>query len=675
MNDLLRDPPLAYRPDLDGLRAVAVLSVMLFHLDVPGFSGGYTGVDVFFVISGYLITRNLVRRWEAGRWSLADFYGRRLRRIFPALFFTLVTSLTLGFLLLSPLHLERLAEATLWTNVLLPNVYFWRQQGYFDALARFKPTLHTWSLGIEEQFYLLWPLALPALRRAPRAVAVGTLVVLAAASVGLGERWLAIDAGAAFYLLPFRCFGLALGAALVFVRRPRAGAAEPLVLAGLGAIAWAVVGFDDKTPYPGLHALVPVLGAALVVHAGEAPMAGRLLRTRILVAIGLVSYSLYLIHWPLLVFYEYWTLRPLGPREHLGVAVVSLGAAAMMYRFVEQPFRAGQRARLGPAGFACACLGLTVPLMFVGAIVWGERGLPWRVSARPEPPIPGAAVYCRPASKHPGCLLGVRKPTPEDVLLIGDSHADALATGLDHLARRHHLKMRRWTLRGCPPLFDVFIHYRQSGPLVDNEPLCAATRAAWKAYVRERRPKIVVLAAHWAAYTETAGDYGIGMLADKLVLDPADAVATKDASRRIFPRALADTVETIAAAGSKVVIFSTPPALGVSLAACRDVPTYLIGAVQKAERCKVVTYEQAMDRVAFTDGVIAGLASPDVLAILTKRAFCDAATRSCEFFAKGRALFRDSHHLSPAGSMRLARYAAADFADMVRRAGLERRAR
>jgi peptidoglycan/LPS O-acetylase OafA/YrhL len=661
----------AYRPDIDGLRAVAILSVMLFHLDVPGFSGGFVGVDVFFVISGYLITRNLVGAWQKGRWSFQDFYGRRVRRLFPALYLTVSVSFVFAFLLVSPHRFLRLAESILYTSVLLPNVFYWMHTGYFAPASRLDPLLHLWSLGIEEQFYLLWPLLLLALLRAPRVVAVILVLAAAGLSTMYGQRWLATDTNASFYLPFLRCAGLAVGAALALAGRryqPVGALAGVLLLIGLGTIAVAVAGFDEYSAYPGVNALVPVLGAALAIYAGEAPTIGHLLRNRVMVAIGLISYSLYLIHWPVLVFYTYWVLRPLGAHERIGIAVFSLLAAAVMYQFVEQPFRAGPRKRFTTPGFACACLALTLPLMFAAATVWAGKGLPWRVPHH-TPGLQDSPVECRRAKKTPGCFLGIEKPVVEDVLLIGDSHAYAISAGIDRLARDNGLKVRRWDVWGCPPLFDVEIinHDRARHSSVE----CGETTRAWKAYIEARRPKIVILAARWTAITES-GEYGLARPGGKLIQGVDQPLTTHRASRALFPEVLEHTVATITSFGSKVVVFGQAPELGVPLSACRDVPPYLLTPEQIARRCDLIPYEQMMDRIALGNETIAGLASADVLPLLASDALCDRAKHSCKFFRKGRPLYRDFHHLNTLGSLTVAEHFEPAFAAFLRHAGIRR---
>jgi peptidoglycan/LPS O-acetylase OafA/YrhL len=392
-----------YRPDIDGLRAIAILSVLLFHFDVAGVGGGFAGVDVFFVISGFLITR-LIRDevLETGAFSFSNFYLRRARRIFPALFFTLCLSFVAAFLCFAPQHLELFGGSLVHAALMVSNVYFWRESGYFDADAEFKPLLHTWSLSVEEQFYLVWPVLLVLLlRKAPRRSAPAALVlgiaaslalnlVFADGSAGLLSRlppavgsWFADGQATIFYLAPFRGYELALGALVVWLVRfqPKNKLAlEPLVLAGLGMIGYAVFAFTKETPFPSYNALLPCGGAALVIYGGTARHSGRLLSNPLAVGVGLISYSLYLVHWPIVVFTKYLRSDTLTGGDQLLVGAASLCAALLMYRFVEKPFRLGRSPapRWPPARFGLACALLTLALLLPAASAWLGGGWVWR---------------------------------------------------------------------------------------------------------------------------------------------------------------------------------------------------------------------------------------------------------------------------------------------------------
>ena len=261
---------LVHRPEIDGLRAVAVVPVVLFHARVPGFSGGFVGVDVFFVISGFLITAILAADIAAGRFSLAGFYERRVRRIFPALFVMLAASTLAALALLLPFELAAFGRSLAAAALFVSNVFFGRETGYFVAAAETKPLLHTWSLAIEEQFYIAFPLCLWALSRlAPRAVLVALLVALAG-SLAISIATTHPQSDTAFFRTPARVWELLAGAALALAPRrrplPRA-AAEALAAGGLGLIAVAVFGFDARTPVPGSAAVQPVAGTVLVLAA------------------------------------------------------------------------------------------------------------------------------------------------------------------------------------------------------------------------------------------------------------------------------------------------------------------------------------------------------------------------------------------------------------------------
>ena len=355
-----------YRADVDGLRGIAILAVLLFHYRLPGVTGGFVGVDLFFVISGFLITRNILAEIQAGTWSYGRFYTRRARRLFPALFVTLALSFFAAVWLLPPNDLKWFAETAVHSAVSTSNFLYWLELGYFGPAAERTPLLHTWSLSVEEQFYLIWPalmLFFLAAGRGERAGAVRLLAVLlglSVASIWAAELLLSGDRQAAFYLMPFRFAEFAAGALLVWLPRPPEAwrwAEDLLLAAGLALVAVAVVGFDRETPFPGVTSLVPVAGAALLIYAGRAPRLGRLLTHRPLVWVGLVSYSLYLVHWPLLVFSELELMRVISGWDKVVLGAAALGIAWAMWRWVERPFREAPRRprHLSPAAFGLSC--------------------------------------------------------------------------------------------------------------------------------------------------------------------------------------------------------------------------------------------------------------------------------------------------------------------------------
>lgn len=335
---------MAYRPDIDGLRTVAVLPVVLNHAGVPGIWGGFVGVDIFFVISGYLITGILARDLVLGRHSIAEFYRRRVLRIFPALFAMLALTTLVACVAMLPGELTRYARSLGATTLFGSNLLFWSETGYFEPAARLKPLLHTWSLAIEEQFYIVWPLAL-AWIGAKRPAGMKALVLATTAlSLGYAIWQVAHGPSTAFYLLPARAWELSLGAGLALIpQRPSARwVNEALGLLGLGLIGWAMRFYTEAAPFPGAAALLPCGGAALLILTGGAgTLAERALALAPMRFVGKISYSLYLWHWPVIVFAELALFLPRTLPVMAGEIVVSLVLATLSWRFVEQPFRVG----------------------------------------------------------------------------------------------------------------------------------------------------------------------------------------------------------------------------------------------------------------------------------------------------------------------------------------------
>ncbi len=331
------------RKDIEGLRALAVLSVILFHLDFAFIPGGFLGVDVFFVISGYLISKNILSDLGRGQFAFKEFYVRRARRLLPALFTTLLFTLFLSFLVFSPDYSLRLAKVAFYSVFSLSNFFFWTELGYFDSAADLKPLLHTWSLSVEEQFYIVWPSFLVlfySIRK--HSVLWPIIIITAIASLLLAQHTQGVNQGAAFFLTPFRIFEFCIGA--LVVKLPRALTqhniySDLLFALGVSALLYSFLCFNDQTPMPGIYSLVPCIGTALIIYAANQHYLGKMLNNRVMTYTGAISYSLYLVHWPIIVFYKYQFGSEFGLLEKGSLLLSFFILASLMYRYVETPFR------------------------------------------------------------------------------------------------------------------------------------------------------------------------------------------------------------------------------------------------------------------------------------------------------------------------------------------------
>jgi peptidoglycan/LPS O-acetylase OafA/YrhL len=466
----LSTPSSHYRPDLDGLRAIAVLAVVIHHLSPESLSGGYIGVDVFFVISGYLITTIIKREIEEGPFGFARFYERRVRRLFPALFAVLTATLVAGFFVLLPSDYEETHRATLGTLFFSSNMVFWREMaaGYFAQDAKLNPLLHTWSLGVEEQFYFLYPMLLVLCHRHFPRYLVLLLCLAAFVSLGMATLWITSHSVAIFFLSPFRAWELLAGALVAYGVVPEVHRRDVReTLAGLGLLAMLVPAFhyDADTVFPGASALLPVLGTAMLIHIGShgGPLSSnRLLTWRPFVYIGLISYSLYLWHWPLIVLFRFNlamdSIEPYGP----AVFLASLTLASLSYHFIEKPFRrpgVGSRRMVfstaAMAGSALACAAIA------GIVL---QGVPQRVTPQAlafdgnrVATVSSTIRACERRVHGPWtewCRVGPTE-TPSTVLVWGDSHLMAWMPVLDPIFTRAGIAATIVAKSACPPLFDV----------------------------------------------------------------------------------------------------------------------------------------------------------------------------------------------------------------------------
>jgi peptidoglycan/LPS O-acetylase OafA/YrhL len=444
-----------YRPDVDGLRAVAVCMVLLFHAEL-GFPGGYVGVDIFFVISGFLITGVILKEQQAGTFSLVKFWMRRVRRIVPAAAVMMAAVLLAGFFVMTPSDYAELGESALAHQLMASNVYFWRNSGYFAGPSDTKPLLHTWSLAIEEQFYLGYPFLLVFLRKYPRRAAGAILGFLALASLALSQYALISDRpSATFYLLPTRAWELLCGGLICFAPHPtRIPHAILALLSWSSVVAMLAAGlvFDSGTPFPGLNALLPCGAAAVFIFAnsGRLTLPASLLAARPVVFVGLISYSLYLWHWPIVSMNRYWH----GTNFAGAVGVVAIGVsfaiACLSWRFIERPFLRAplrddspRRVLFGAAATSMICLLLSCTVLFSG-------GARFRASA--EMLKYDRDVQGRVLEEFNGTLLAARQeklpqigvahhePDSIDFVLWGDSHARMIGAVCDRLATESRLQ-------------------------------------------------------------------------------------------------------------------------------------------------------------------------------------------------------------------------------------------
>lgn len=490
---------LSYKPHIDGLRGVAVLSVMLFHLHLVPLTGGFLGVDVFFVISGYLITNNIVSGIAAGTFTIRSFYLRRIRRIVPALLITLVLCFVVAAAVASPVELAEFARTAIAAILSVSNIYFWANSGYFEVAATTRPLLHTWSLGVEEQFYFLWPLLLVLISRLPKFWFPTLILAGAFFSVAVAEGLVVEDRSSVFYLAHFRAFELAMGAAILWCPRTvKDWVADTCCTVGLLMMVLSFVMFNSDSYLPGLRSLIPVVGAALVIYAGES-RAGWLLSNPPLVWLGQISYSLYLVHWPIIVFTQYVLMRDIGRKGSMIVLCVSIALAFLMYRFVETPFRVRRERNFVVSNTRLVTLvGFGVAALIALGTSASMTGWVWRLSDQqvrltsPDDQKFHERFYGGVGCTEPYCETS--PGAPQRIYVIGDSHAYAYFDGL----RRHFpdINFVFFVASACE-FFSV--EYVSAG--ASNSALCEKARGmAFDAL--SKRPSNVVISQEWSIYMD-----------------------------------------------------------------------------------------------------------------------------------------------------------------------------
>jgi len=649
------DSAAAYRPEIDGLRALAVLPVVFYHAGFAPFSGGFVGVDVFFVISGYLITAILLREITAGNFSLGKFYERRARRLFPALFAVIAACCVAGYAVLMPGELEDLGESVATTALFTSNFLFFSEAGYFAGPAELKPLLHTWSLAIEEQYYLLFPGFLLLITRYAQSRYLLWVSGLWLMSFAASVAWVALEPDGAFYLLPSRTWELMTGSLLAIgnwrIRRPLIN--EVGALLGLALIFISVFGYSGATGFPGAAALAPCIGTALVIlcaQGGQTTLAGRLLCRRPIVFVGLISYSLYLWHWPVLVYAKHVLVRPLQPVEAGVLVLLAVLLAVASWRFIEQPFR-GRSGWLNRRQIFRASIIAMAAAVSVGLIFDQSEGLPQRLPesvlqlarvAEERPAQRGRCEGVIPDQQHSDALCRVNDlDVPPSFILWGDSHAMMSMQALGRAAAQAGRNGLLAASNGCAPIPDVF---RPARGRTD----CRAFNQATLEFIKQQ-PQLqsVILMARWARYAEaTPFAYESGgtiFLADK------DGIAVDvAANRQLFSRSLQSTVAALASLDRRVVILGAVPEMR------EQIPIQLAKARWRgADVAQQLPYSAFSRRQQYVDQTMAVLGENDAVRYLPLAPQLCSPTACDVMSADGMPLYFDDNHLSSAGLQRV----------------------
>jgi peptidoglycan/LPS O-acetylase OafA/YrhL len=500
--------PIGYRSDIDGLRAFCIIAVIGFHVGLPGFAGGYVGVDVFFVVSGYLITLLLVAPSRLTFWQrLRDFYVRRARRILPALLVVLAVSTFLALVLFTPPDLRNYGRSVVFASALLGNVGAWLNGGYYTPTGRFTPLQHLWSIGAEEQFYLFYPLLLLAIGVFWAKQRSRLLAVLALCSFVVCV-WASYRSPIAnFYFLPTRAWQLLVGAlvATICCRHALSRSMRELwALLGLGVLAFTVASYDATIPYPGIHAIAPTLAAAALLASGatHSTIVGKVLSAPPLVFTGLISYSLYLWHAPLLAFAEYYNIESLGTAGKSVLLILLYAIAAFTWAVIERPVRT-RDVLPSTKGFATATGGVAVLLSAIGIVLWQSAGLPERFAPELRALTDAVDRFDIPASDCMGvsleqvregnlCSFGPQESL-KHVVIWGDSHAFALLPAYRWLADKHGARMHFASVGACRPLLGV----KSARPFDTRHEYCVAFNEAMVRAVQRIDPHLVIFNAYW----------------------------------------------------------------------------------------------------------------------------------------------------------------------------------
>ncbi|WP_169569197.1 acyltransferase family protein [Sneathiella limimaris] len=637
----------SYRADIDGLRAISALSIFAFHLGFDSFSGGFVGVDIFFVISGYLIVPKIIEGLEANDFSLARFFEKRIRRILPALLLVLLFSVVVGYFLLGPREYKEFALSALATLGFAANFFFNDRSDYFADVSHQKPFLHAWSLGVEEQFYILIPLLLIGIYKLLKWSPRKAVIIITALSFIYNLVIVRIDETNAFYLPMSRFWELGLGG-LIALYTPAIKLDKFIsvlvFIFGLGLIGLSLFWIDDTIRFPGEAALLPVLGSGLIILAGQTVLnpASRFLGSFPFRYLGRLSYSIYLIHWPVIVFVRLYISRPFNPTEQLLIFVFGILWAVASWHLMESYLLDRRRVCMKPL-----LLGVASALAIIGGTAWAislSNGAPARMTAEAlkiheavqaekelpkrecETVIPFSDSLPK---KYSVCSSGNQQG--QHILFWGDSHSGMLIQAFNHFYGTDGNYISSTGMPDCPPIPDVETTRRK------NRDICPTFVNEVMNYLDTHQVDMVVLASRWANLASTVRAPGDGGRSHTIFDLEADGkeISFKDALNR--------TVKEIKARGANVLIVGPVPEIQF------HVPDTVIRHLKGYGNLPIVKRSEFDVRQSIVMNALTKLEKTKLVDIIyPHNLLCDQG--SCEVFKNGNVLYTDDDHLSLEGA-------------------------
>lgn len=662
----------AYRADIDGLRAIAVLSVVAFHAFPSSLRGGFVGVDVFFVISGFLITSIIFNSLKRGDFSFTEFYAHRIRRIFPALILILATSYIFGWFVLLPEEYKLLGKHIAAGAGFVQNFVLYEEAGYFDTVSELKPLLHLWSLAIEEQFYLLYPLLIWGVWRS-RANVWMVIAVIGLLSFWMNVYGIGKDAAKTFFLSHTRFWELLAGGGLAYfwatkwehvasrlnqkifhhvvsrynwLRDKRNTVlSDTLSVLGMLLILASVIGLNKGKAFPGWWALLPVVGASLAILAGPAAWLNRyVLANRLMVFVGLISYPLYLWHWPLLSFVRIVVPEMYSMEARIGAVGLSFLLAWLTYCLIEKPIRYGRKTWIKTA-ILCLLVGTTG---FAGFIVYERDGLPSRLKDQemvgkqfPWKKLQNDNCVHRFVNLKDVqyCLLS--NDAPPTMVIVGDSHGNHLYPGLSEKFVTLHIG-----IGGCVPFYDVERRDSPTAPLICSADLM---NKALDFAMSEKSIEYIVLAGRYNTYL--SGE-GFGELEKSEQGDNTIKITSKGQTGNadVFLNGMRQTLRRLVASGKNVIFVMDVPEIGFSPKVCIGLRFDL---TSEKSPCAITRADFERRDKSYRKLMYAVAAEfPSVKVVDPAHAFCDSYY--CWALKDGKLLYRDDDHLSVEGSQYLA---------------------